>query len=191
MNATAPSLAATLWPATGAGALARAIVLVILGSLLLAVSAQVQVPMWPVPITMQTFAVLVIGMSYGAGLAAATTIAYLLEGAVGLPVFAGGLSGASGASFGYVIGFVPAAFAVGWLAERGWDRSLLTVIPALILGNLLIYLPGLAWLHSFMPGWPETLAAGFWPFLVGDALKLALAAAVMVGAWTWQERRAG
>src|SRR5690349_15200312 len=129
LAATRPTLIDALWPA-GATPVIRWAVLALAGSLLLTASAKAQVPMWPVPMTMQSFVVLVIGMAYGARLAGATVALYLLEGALGLPVFAGtpekgiGLAYMAGPTGGYLAGFAVAAVAMGWLAERGWDRGL-------------------------------------------------------------------
>ena len=124
------TLAGVLWPAqAGRSGLVRNGMLAVLGSLLLIASAKVQVPFWPVPMTMQTFAVLVIGMTFGPRLGAATVLLYLVQGAVGLPVFAGtpakgiGIAYMVGPTGGYLIGFVAAAYLAGRLAMRGWDRS--------------------------------------------------------------------
>ncbi|MBX6320895.1 MAG: biotin transporter BioY [Rhodospirillaceae bacterium] len=179
-----PTLAATLWPTEGTLAALRWALLAVGGSLFVAASAQIQVPLWPVPITMQTFAVLLVGAAYGARLGAATLALYLIEGAAGLPVFAG-LSGGPGIivgpTGGYIVGFVLAAGLVGWLAERGWDRHAALTGAAMVLGNLAIYALGLAWLWQFTG--EKTLALGLVPFLPGDALKIALAMAVLPAAW--------
>ena len=182
-----PTLAATLWPASAAAApkALRAIVLAVLGSFLVAVSAQILVPMYPVPMTMQPFAVLLIGAAFGARLGAATLILYMVEGALGLPVFhgaKGGLPHLVGPTGGYILGFVLAAGAVGWLAERGWDRSILRTVAAMTVGVALIYLPGVLWLSGFI-GVEKAVQAGLAPFLIGDAVKIALAALVLPGAW--------
>lgn len=181
------TLAATMWPAgTEAGAIAmRAGLLALVGSLLVAVSAQIQVPMYPVPMTMQPFAVIVIGAAYGARLGAATLLLYMAEGALGLPVFAGMKGGAvvlAGPTAGYIVGFVLAAGAIGWLAERGWDRNVLATVAAMTIGMALIYIPGVAWLATLI-GTQKAVAAGMLPFLIGDAVKIALAALVLPGAW--------
>ncbi len=190
-----PTLASVLWPSRERQRILRGAVLVFVGSLLVAASAQVEVPLWPVPITGQTFAVLVIGMAYGARLGAATLAFYLAEGAMGLPVFAGFAAGPAvlvGPTGGYLVGFVFAAGLIGWLAERGWDRGPVTTALAMLLGNIVIYLPGLAWLTLFLASakslaygvaFKAALGAGLTPFLLGDALKLALAAAVLPLAW--------
>ncbi len=159
-----------------------------MGSLLIALAAQVAVPLpfSPVPVTGQTFAVLLIGAAFGARLGAATVALYLAEGILGLPVFApGGPVGPArllGPTGGYLIGFVAAAYVVGALAERGWDRRLVTAALAMLAGEVVIYAFGLAGLARFLP--PERLlAAGLLPFIPGDLVKLALAALALPTAW--------
>jgi biotin transport system substrate-specific component len=184
------TLIGTLWPARSAPALRWAL-LVLLGSLFLAVCAQIQVPLWPVPMTMQTFGVLLLGMAFGARLGAATVALYLLEGAAGVPVFAGfggGLPVLFGPTGGYLFGFVIAAWLVGALAERGWDRGVLTTALAMLFGNVVLYVPGLIWLAGFVGGAEEAFAAGLAPFWTGDLLKVALAAGLLPSAW-WLTRR--
>ena len=136
---TAPTLINAIWPRE-TGGLLRLALLAIAGSALMAVSAKIQVPMWPVPMTMQTFAVLVIGMAYGARLAGATLLLYLAEGAVGFPVFAsgGGIAYMAGPTGGYLVGFLIAAVMVGWLAERGWDRNVVLTFLANLGGTVII-----------------------------------------------------
>lgn len=172
------TLAAALWP--GRGLLGSA-ALVVGASLLLAASAWVKVPMWPVPMTMQTFAVLLIGATCGARLGAAAVAAYLAEAAFGLPVLAGSAPLlAFGPTTGYLAGFLLAAAAVGVAAERGLTRRALPLLAVLLAGEALIYLPGLAWLHAaFLHSLPATVAAGLLPFLPGEVVKLALAAAAI------------
>jgi biotin transport system substrate-specific component len=182
-----------LWPAAERP-LVRQAILVVLGSLLMWASAKVQVPMWPVPMTMQSFVVLVIGMGYGSRLGAATVGFYLLEGALGLPVFAGtpekgiGIAYMMGPTGGYLLGFVLAAATVGWLAERGWDRSLPLAVTAMTIGTILLFVPGVAWL-TVLIGFSKAVAAGVMPFLLASVVKLALAAAVMPLAWRAIEAR--
>jgi biotin transport system substrate-specific component len=174
---SATTLVRSAWPE---GGLLRDALMVLAGSALLAAAAWVQVPMWPVPMTMQTFAVLLIGASCGPRLGAAVVAAYLAEAALGLPVLAGGKPLVlGGPTLGYLAGFLLAAVAVGWAAQRGWTRrGWPTLLGALLLGQALVYLPGLAWLHAaWLHDLPATLAAGLLPFLLGDALKLLLAAA--------------
>ena len=174
-TATLPSntLAKTLLPIDNA--IVRNLILAIVGSLALWVSAKISIPFWPVPLTMQTLVVLVIGMAFGARLGAATVLLYLAEGAVGLPVFSGtpekgiGLAYMMSTRGGYLVGFVLAAGAVGFLAERGWDRSPVKTALAMVLGNILIYMTGLLWLGTIV-GWDKpVLAWGLTPFLAGDA----------------------
>ena len=174
--------------------LALATAAIIVGSLLVALTAQLEVELRvsPVPITGQTFAVLLVGAAYGSRLGAATLGAYLLEGVAGLPVFAGGGSGwaaIDGPTGGYLLGFVAAAFAVGWLAERGWDRNPLTTALAMVLGNVIIYAVGVTQLQNFV-GWENVWRFGVRDFLAGDAVKILLAAGVLPGAW-WLRQRLG
>jgi biotin transport system substrate-specific component len=192
------TLMAALWPAAEQpelGAL-RAVALAAIGSLLLTISAKVQVPFWPVPMTMQTFAVVVIGMAYGSRLGAATVLLYLVEGAAGLPVFAGtpergiGLAYMAGPTGGYLVGFFLAAVLCGWLAERNWDRRLVPALGAMLLGHAVIFLFGLGWLAALI-GAQKAIAVGFTPFLLGTVVKVALAAAVLWAAWLGLERRRG
>lgn len=159
------------------------------GSLLLWASAKVQLPFYPVPLTMQTFAVLAIGAALGWRLGLATVLLYLAEGAAGFPVFAGtpekgiGLAYMMGPTGGYLLGYLPAAALCGWLAERGWDRSVALTALAMLAGNVMIYLPGLLWLGATV-GWDKpVLAWGLTPFLLGDLLKLGLASAVLPLVW--------
>ncbi len=170
-------LVRSAWPE---GGLMRDALVVLAGSALLAACAWIRVPMWPVPMTMQTFAVLLIGASCGPRLGAATVAAYLAEAALGLPVLAGGKPLVlGGPTFGYLAGFLMAGIAVGWAAQRGWTRrGWPTLLGALLVGQALVYLPGLAWLHAaWLQDLRATLAAGLFPFLLGDGLKLLLAAA--------------
>jgi biotin transport system substrate-specific component len=163
-------------------------VLAVFGSLLLWASARAQLPMWPVPMTMQSGVVLVIGMAYGARLGAATVALYLLEGAFGLPVFAStpekgiGVAYMMGPTGGYLLGFLIAAAAMGALAERGWDRTHTAAIAAMTVGTVLLFIPGVAWLAALI-GWAKAIDLGLTPFLLGSVVKLALAAALLPLAW--------
>jgi len=186
---THPTLASAVWPSDGTGALLRNAILAVLGSALLWASAKIQIPFYPVPMTMQTFVVLVLGMAYGGRLGAATLGLYLLEGAFGLPVFAGtpekgiGLAYIAGPTGGYLVGFLLAAVACGWLAERCWDRSVAKTVAAMLVGNVFIYVPGLLWLGTVV-GWDKpVLAWGLTPFLLGELTKLALAAVLLPAVW--------
>ena len=192
MNAT-PALARSLFPSVP---WARDAALVALGVVAMAIAAKVKVPFWPVPITLQTFVVLTVGATYGFGLGALTMLAYLAVGAMGLDVFTGssvesaGLDYMLGGTGGYLIGFVLATALVGWLAERGWDRSLPKMLAAMLAGSALIYAIGVPWLADAY-GKPLAWAVevGMTPFLLGDALKLALAAALVPALWAWFKNR--
>ncbi len=158
--------------------------LIVLGvaNLLLIACAQVRIPLpfTPVPITGQTFGVLLAGALLGHRYGTAVVMAYLLQGAFGLPVFSGwkgGLVAFFGPTGGYLLGFVPAAFLVGWLLERGWAKTFHRTLAALLLGNAVIYAFGLPWLAVFV-GWQQVIMQGCLPFLPGDFLK-ALAAATV------------
>lgn len=181
-SASQPPLIARL---PGEQSLAVKAAIAVAGSVLLAVSAKLQVPFYPVPVTMQTLVVLVLGMTLGSRLAFATLALYLVEGLAGLPVFAGtpekgiGFAYMMGPTGGYLLGYLIAATLTGWLAERGFDRSLPKAALALAIGNLAIYVPGLLWLGAVI-GWDKpVLQYGLIPFLAGDALKLALGACLL------------
>ena len=193
MRSASPPLAMALWPSDDkTGRLVRAIVLIAAGSVLMTVSAKLTVPFWPVPLSMQTFAALLIGAAYGWRLGGITVLAYLAQGAMGVPVFAGagaGLPYLLGPTGGYLLGFIVAAMAVGWLAERGWDRRVLTTLAAMVIGNLVIYALGVGWLTTIVGSVERAFALGLLPFLLGDALKIALATALLPFAWSLIQRR--
>ncbi|AEM40759.1 biotin transporter BioY [Ketogulonicigenium vulgare] len=161
---------------------ARKMLAVIGGSLLLALSSYIEVPMFPVPITMQTFAVTLIGALYGARLGAATVAAWLVQGAMGLPVLAGGAAGLlhfAGPTAGYLIAFPLAAALVGWLVARGWNgQRALLAFAAMLLGNAVCLVVGAAWL-SLMIGVSAAVTGGVLPFIIGGVLKSALGAACL------------
>ncbi|CDX32172.1 BioY family protein [Mesorhizobium plurifarium] len=187
MHSNHSTLAQQIIP--GHASLTRNIMLAIGGSLLLWASAKLQVPFYPVPMTMQTFVVLMIGTVYGWRLGVATVGLYLLEGALGLPVFAGtpekgiGLAYIVGPTGGYLVGYLVAAAVTGALAGIGWDRRASTTILSMLAGTAVIYASGLAWLGTVV-GWDKpVLAWGLIPFLLGDVLKLALAAAILPLTW--------
>lgn len=162
--------------------------LVVLGSLFVALSAQIRIslmPFSPVPITGQTLGVLLVGSLLGPRLGLAALLLYLLEGAIGLPFFAGGSAGYThlfGATGGYLISFPIAAALTGWLAARGWDRRFLTTVASMALATLVIYLIGATWLAFFI-GPVNAIVKGVLPFLLGDAIKIALAAVALPGGW--------
>lgn len=189
-----PTLADTLWQAEGQGRWLRYAVLVLGGTALMAISAKINVPMYPVPMTMQTFAVLVIAMAYGWRLAGVTLLTYLVQGAMGLPVFAagGGYAYFAGPTGGYLVGFVVAAITVGWLAERGWDRNPITTFAANVIGTAIIFGFGILWLTQVLAlakgishgdALGLAVANGMLPFITGGIVKCALAAAVLPLAW--------
>ncbi|CAB4628614.1 unannotated protein [freshwater metagenome] len=168
------------------------IVLVLGGAALTAAAAQVAIPMWPVPITGQTFAVLLVGAVLGASRGAISMVTYFFMGAAGLPVFTGAVSGVSfGPTFGYLVGFIAAAAIVGWLAKLNWHRTVFGVVVSFLLGNAVIYLFGLPWLAFALSNLglasdlPAVLSAGLIPFLIGDAIKMVLAAAALPAAWKY------
>jgi len=193
LTVTKPTLTTTLWPAGQGASLGtrtlRQILLVLIGSAAIWLFAKIQVPFYPVPMTMQTFVILGLGMAYGWRLAGLTVLFYLAQGALGLPVFAGtpekgvGLAYLMGGTGGYLLGYLPAAVVCGWLAERGWDRSAVTTALAMLIGNALIYVPGLLWLGALF-GWDKPILEwGLIPFVLGDLTKLALAAAILPLVW--------
>ena len=189
---THPTLVQTLWQ--GENTLVRNVILAIGGSIALWISAKIQVPFYPVPMTMQTFAVLVIGMAFGWRLGAVTVLLYLAEGALGLPVFAGtpekgiGLAYMAGPTGGYLAGFVVAAAVVGWLAAKGWDRNGWLTLAAMVIGTAIIFAFGVGWLGSLI-GWDKpVLEFGLIPFLPGAVFKIALAAAILPMVWRFIRR---
>ncbi len=192
------TMISTLWPIGAIPAAPRAILLMLAGSAFVALSAQLQVPLWPVPMTGQTFAVLIVGVAYGWRLGAATLLLYMAEGAMGIPVFAKAAAGPAvlmGPTGGYIMGFILAAAIIGYLAERGWDRNVWSMALAMAIGNLAIYLLGLPWLAVYLAGVgveqpvAAAIAGGLTPFLLGDALKLALAACLLPAMWKLIGRR--
>lgn len=157
------------------------------GTLFIALSARLAIPLpfSPVPVTGQTLAVLLMGALLGSRRGSLCLLAYLAEGALGLPVFAGGTAGLArliGPTGGYLAGFLAAAFLVGMLAEKGWDRRVGTTFLAMLLGNAVIYAFGLPWLAHFV-GSEKVLALGLLPFIPGDLVKLVLAVLVLPSGW--------
>jgi biotin transport system substrate-specific component len=178
-------LAAVLWPhrSDGTFGVLRSAMLIVLGTALLTLSAKVNLPLPYVPMTLQTLVVLVIGAAYGWRLGTATVIAYLAEGAIGFPVFAGpvgGLAPLLGPTGGYLAGFVVAAFATGWLSERGWDRSVPRLFIAMGLGHIIMLATGFAWLAVGMNlGFEKAWLVGIAPFIAASLIKNALGAALV------------
>ena len=190
MNATTvnATLAESFWSGLAASR-ARQVLAVLTGTLALAISARIQVPFWPVPMTMQTFVVLMIGAAFGARLAGATLVTYLIEGAIGLPVFATGtgLAYMTGPTAGYLIGFLAAATLVGWFADRGHGRSVFTTLISFVAGEMVIFGLGSGWLAAQF-GVEKALAGGLLPFLPGEGVKLALACALLPMLWRASRR---
>jgi biotin transport system substrate-specific component len=195
------TLANRIWPEATSSNLVRNIVLAVAGSLLVAAAAQITVPMWPVPMTLQTLAVLSVGAAYGARLGAGTLLLYIVEGAVGLPFFKGGKWGLHedslaywfpSSSLGYLIGFVVAAWLVGKLFESGRANTMLNSVLATLAGATILYVPGLIWLAIWASSTgvvPEGQTAiqaainwGLTPFLFGDAVKAIIAGLVVPAA---------
>ena len=176
-------------PTEGTSLRVKQVLMVVLGIMALAVFAKIKVPMWPVPITMGTFAVLTIGAAYGPRLGLATILGYMIVGALGFDVFASSSAEAAGLSYmmggtgGYLVGYVMATLILGWAARAGWDRSVVMMGVAMLLGNIAIYVPGVAWL-GVLYGFDQPIVQwGLTPFLIGDALKLGLAALMVPAVW--------
>lgn len=169
---------------------------VVAASLLLAVSAKISVPFYPVPLTMQTLVVIGLGLALGPVRGAAAVLLYLAEGVIGLPVFAGtpekgiGLAYIMGPTGGYLLGYLPAVLVAGWLAERGWDRNPSSAMVAALLAASIIYVPGLLWLGSVIGFDKPVLQFGLYPFILGDIVKALLAALVFPAAWKTLDNRA-
>ena len=176
-----------------AGALAD-VLLVAGGTAFVALAAQISIPLGftPVPLTGQTFAVLVVGSVLGSLRGALSLLLYLAVGIAGVPVYADhrhGWSVFSGATGGYIVGFVLAAILTGWLAEQNWDKRFASSISAMLSGSVVIYLCGVTWLHHFLGvSWSKTLNLGLYPFVPGDMLKVYLAAAALPVAWRVVDR---
>lgn len=182
-----PTLATQLWPASG---VVRQVVLIVAAVALLTLSAKIRVPFYPVPMTLQTMAVLLIGAALGWRLAVASVVLYLAQGAFGLPVFTNtpphvaSLAYLAGPTGGFLMGFIVAAAIVGFAAERGLDRSIVRFTGVLMLADAAIFLLGWAWLaFGFGIGAERAFAGGVAPFLLGDVLKIAIVAALVPAAW--------
>jgi biotin transport system substrate-specific component len=178
-------LASRLWPShsDARSNIVRGMILVLVATVLLAISAKINLPLPYVPMTLQTLVVLVIGAIYGPRLGAATLVAYLAEGAVGLPVFAGptgGLAPLMGPTGGYLIAFIAAAFITGVLGARGWDRSAALLFSAMMIGHAVILAGGFVWLATGMKlGLAKAWFVGVAPFIAGSIVKSALGAALV------------
>jgi biotin transport system substrate-specific component len=172
--------------------LALDVVLVLAGAALTALLAQVAVPLWPVPITGQTLAVLLVGATLGAARGAISLAVYALLGIVGLPVFSdfgAGVGVVLGPTGGYILGFIASAALVGWLSERAWERQVLKALATFAAGTLVVFAVGLPWLAvALQLDLAQTLDGGLFPFLLGGAIKAALAAGILPLAWWGADR---
>jgi biotin transport system substrate-specific component len=183
----------------------KKVALVLLGALFIAAAAKVTVPMWPVPVSLQTLAILLVGFAMGSRLGAATVIVYLAQGAMGLPVFTPttlpGIAGLIGPTGGFLIGFVGLAWLAGYAAEKGLARGVVSTAAVALAASALLYVPGILWpmavagAAGLEAGWIARDAGFYWsafvaPFLIGDALKAVIAALVVTGAWSVLQRRA-
>ncbi|MET0598860.1 MAG: biotin transporter BioY [Mesorhizobium sp.] len=182
-------LATLALPEEGASRLFGQVLLVLAGSFVMALAAHAKVPFWPVPMTLQTLALFAISALYGRKLAVATMLAYLAQGAVGLPVFAsgGGLAYLAGPTGGYLVSYVPVAALVGYAADRGYGRNLFALFGVMLLGEVIVLAMGAAWL-AVVVGPEKALAGGVGPFVVVDVVKAALAAAGVRAATSLADR---
>ncbi len=188
-----PTLSAA---AIGHDSLLKQALLAVGGTILIALAAKVSVPMFPVPMTLQTLAILVVGLSFGARLGFATLVLYLLEGAAGLPVFtpttAPGLAAFAGPTAGFLAGFAVMAWVAGYASDEGWTRNFLGASAAALVAGIVLYVPGLAWpALALGKSVPELLSGWALPFLAGDAVKAVLAALIVTGGWKALNARKG
>lgn len=171
----------------GSNSLATKGMMVLLGSVFIALAAQVSVPMFPVPMTMQTLAIMIVGLTFGSRLGAVTLLAYLAEGAAGLPVFANGgmgLASLMGPTAGFLFGFVGMAFLAGLAVEKGLAKGFVSTAIVAVLVSALLYVPGVLYLGYAVPkGAAWAFEVGAMPFLIGDVVKAVLSALVVTGAW--------
>jgi biotin transport system substrate-specific component len=186
MTTLAPTLYTRTFPRTSGWL--RDVILIVLGALFVAVLAQVKIPLpfTPVPLTGQTFGVLLVGATLGSKRSVMSMLLYIVLGGLGLPVFAGGAAGLaylSGATLGYLVGFVIAAYVIGLLAERGLERSARTSFIPFLVGTLMIYACGVTWLAVVLGSLSKAITLGLIPFLIGDLIKLIAAALVLPAAW--------
>jgi biotin transport system substrate-specific component len=199
---TGSALAPALWPER-VNPVVRNVSLIVIGVALLTLSAKIRVPFWPVPMTLQTFAVMALAAAYGSRLGVATVVAYLAAGLAGLPVFAGtSLAGPTyflGTTGGFLVGFIIAAYVVGLAADRGWDRSPIRLGAAMIVGDAIVFLLGFIWLAWFAQlssgatgiGAESAWINGVRNFLLADALKIAIAALAIPAGWALLSRNRG
>ena len=169
-----------IFPTSGISSFIKSILLILFGSFLLAVSSKVQVPFWPVPMTMQTFVVFLIGMSYGWRLSFFTLLAYIIEGALGLPVFAtgAGLTYLVGPTAGYIYGMLLASIVIGFLSEKNFSKTYFMSLVSLLIGSVIIFTLGVGYLGSII-GYDKAINFGLLPFIPSELFKIALAVALI------------
>ena len=208
---TPNTLLGALQPKSDAARLWTNVATVVLGTVLLTVSAKISVPVQPIPVTLQTLAVAIIAASVGWRMAVATVALYLVEGLAGLPVFAsgGGIGYVFRPSFGFLVGYLPMAFVIGWASDRGWSRNPFMLFGAMVVGDAIAFLFGFAWLMvvinmlvnsgAELPAWPaldpQNLVGSAFdgavkPFVLWDLIKMAFAAITVAGTWTLIRRKA-
>jgi biotin transport system substrate-specific component len=201
-NASTRALAPTLWQGE-TNSVAREVLLVLAGTALIAIAAKIKVPFYPVPMTLQTLAIMLIAATYGLRLGTVTVIAYLLEGALGLPVFTNTPPMVAGPAYflgttgGFLVGFVVIALVVGYAADRGWDRSIPKLLGSAVVAEVIMLALGFAWLAWFATlssgatglGVAKAFAGGITPFLLGDALKIVLASLAVPAVWSLVGKR--
>lgn len=193
LAATMRPLVSLALPEKGAARLATQLLLAIAGTLLLTLSAKTKVVLGPVDISLQTLAVLLIASAYGLRLGVATMLLYMAEGAMGFPVFQGtpekgiGIAYMLGSTGGYLAGFVVMAAIVGWAADRGWDRHPVKLFNAMLVAEVIMMAMGFAWL-AMLIGPEKSWQFGVLPFIVGDLIKVALAATLVPAAWSLLKR---
>ena len=169
----------------------RRLTLVVVGIFILALFSKIKIPIWPspVPINLATLSVLTIGLTYGPKLGLTTVFGYLIIGTLGFDIFANSSAKVNGMEYmlggtgGYLFGYLLATIALGFLARAGWDRNVFKIVLALIIGSVLIYIPGIFWLAKLYTWNKPILAWGLTPFLIGDALKILLATLVIPSIW--------
>lgn len=207
---TPNTLIGAIEPKSSAAKVWTSIATVILGTVLLTLSAKISVPVQPIPVTLQTLAVAIIAASVGWRLAVATVALYIVEGLAGIPVFAsgGGIDYIFRPSFGFILGYLPMAAVIGWASDRGWSRNLVLLFVAMIAGDAIAFLFGFGWLMAVinaivsagaaLPAWPaldpQNLIGSAYdgavaPFLLWDLVKMAFAAITVFGAWRLLQRR--
>tara|TARA_B100001123_G_scaffold446601_1_gene601545 strand:+ start:1509 stop:2075 length:567 start_codon:yes stop_codon:yes gene_type:complete len=180
------TLVESLIPLKSKNVLLKNIFYILFGTLLLTISSKIQVPFWPVPMTMQTFVVLIIAMSYGWKLSTLTLAAYLIEGAIGIPVFAkgGGLTYLIGPTAGYLYGMLVAASVVGYFADKGYGKSIITCLFPLFIGTIIIFVFGITYLGLII-GFDTAIKVGLFPFIPSEIFKIALALFIIPTIWKY------